>query len=77
MPGFFVFSGELLREAREGQNMSRERLAIASDLSASAITIYENGYRSPSRAALLRIAAALQVEPRALVVDDPMFEVAQ
>ncbi len=77
MPGFFIFSGELLREAREGQHMSREQLAIASHLSASAITVYENGYRSPSRAAILRLAAALGVDPRALVVDDPMFEVAQ
>jgi transcriptional regulator with XRE-family HTH domain len=71
--GFFVFSGTALREIREGKNMSREILGTAVGKSASAIGLYELGYRAPDRAVLLRLASALGVDPRALVVDDPMF----
>jgi transcriptional regulator with XRE-family HTH domain len=73
MPGFFVFSGDKLRAARERAGQSREQLALAADLTASTITVYENGYRGPSRAALIRLAGALGVSPRELVDEDPMF----
>jgi transcriptional regulator with XRE-family HTH domain len=74
MPGFFVFSGAKLRDARERAGQSREQLALAADLTASTISVYENGYRGPSRAALIRLAEALGVSPRQLVDDDPTFE---
>lgn len=74
MPGFFVFAGERLRLLREERDQSREQLAVASSLSVAAITALELGYRNPSRAALLRLAAALGVSPRELVGVDPMFE---
>lgn len=74
MPGFFVFSGQQLRDVRERLDMSREQLAIASALSASSIAALEAGWRSPSRAALLRLAKALGVSPSELIAADPMFQ---
>ena len=69
----FIFSAERLREAREVKGLSREQLALASGSSYSAITMYETGHRSPSRATLLRLAAALGLSPRDLVEPDPAF----
>ena len=74
MPGFFAFSGTKLREARERAGKSRELLAVEAQLSYNMITLCERGYRSPSRSALLRIAAALGVPPSELVESDPDFE---
>jgi len=76
LSGFFVFSGAKLRATRERVGLSREQLALASGLTASTITVYENGYRGPSRPALIRLAAALGTSPRDLVDDDPAFEAA-
>jgi transcriptional regulator with XRE-family HTH domain len=73
MPGFFVFSGAKLRAVRERVGLSREELALAAELAASSITVLENGYRGPSRAALIRLADALGVSPRELVDEDPAF----
>jgi transcriptional regulator with XRE-family HTH domain len=73
MPGFFVFSGDKLRAVREGVGQSREQLALAAGLTASTITVYENGFRGPSRPALIRLAGALGVSPRDLVDEDPAF----
>ena len=73
MPGFFIFSGEKLRAERERAGQSREQTALASGLTASTISVYENGYRGPSRAALLRLAAAVGCSPRDLVDEDPAF----
>jgi transcriptional regulator with XRE-family HTH domain len=73
VPGFYVFSGPKLRDRRESLDMSREALAIAVDRSASGIALYETGYRTPSRAVLLQLAAALGVSPRELVDEDPVF----
>jgi transcriptional regulator with XRE-family HTH domain len=69
----FIFSGTKLREIRERNGFSREQLALASGVAAATVSVYENGYRRPSRAALLRLAAALGVSPRDLVDEDPAF----
>jgi len=74
VPGFFIFSGGKLREAREHQGLSREQLAVASRLSFQMIAALEYGYRRPSRPALMRLAAALGVSPRVLLEEDPEFE---
>ncbi len=71
MPGFFVFSGSKLREARENEDLSREQLSVASRLSYQMIASLEYGYRRPSKAALLRLAAALGVSPREFLEEDP------
>jgi len=71
VPGFFAFSGEKLRALREEQDRSREQLAIDADLSFVMIAALEYGYRSPSKAALERLAGALGVSPADLVVPDP------
>lgn len=74
MPGFFVFSPEKLRAERERVGMSRELLAITIGMSASGISLYEAGHRTPPRPVLLRLAGALGCSPRDLVDEDPMFE---
>jgi transcriptional regulator with XRE-family HTH domain len=71
----FIFSADRLRDARELKGLSREQLALASGSSYSALTMYENGYRKPPRATLLRLAAALGIPPRDLVEPDPAFAV--
>lgn len=68
MPGPGIpIDADRLRALREEKIGRREALAIQAQLSASAITLIENGYRNPSAAALERIAAALRVEPEELV----------
>jgi transcriptional regulator with XRE-family HTH domain len=75
MPGFFIFSPERLRSTRERKGLSREQLAIAARSSYPALSLYENGHRSPNRSTLLRLSAALGVDPRELIDDDPAFTV--
>jgi transcriptional regulator with XRE-family HTH domain len=70
----FVFSGDRLRAIRVAKDMSRESLAEQADSTYPAITSYERGYRSPPRATVLRLAAALGVHPSELVEPDPAFE---
>jgi transcriptional regulator with XRE-family HTH domain len=70
----FILSPQALRAAREHAGLSREQLAIAVGRSASTITLYENGLRSPTRAVLMRLAAVLGVTPRSIVEEDPAFQ---
>jgi transcriptional regulator with XRE-family HTH domain len=70
----FVFSGERLREARLGRDLSREQLAVAATIPYASVLSYEHGFRRPSRSTLLRLATALGVCPRTLVEPDPAFE---
>lgn len=69
----FVFSGQKLRARREEASESREQLSVDANVSHSAIVLYETGHRNPSRAVLLRLAAALECSPRDLVDEDPAF----
>jgi transcriptional regulator with XRE-family HTH domain len=75
VPGFFLFSGEKLREVREDADLTREELALAAHLSFPMIAALEYGQRSPSVPALLRLASAAGVEPGDLVEESP-FEAA-
>lgn len=70
----FVFSPEKLHDQRVGKGWSFERLAAESDLSYQTVFGYEHGYRTPTRASLLRLAAALDVHPSGLVEIDPAFQ---
>ncbi len=58
-----VFLGEKVRQRREALDKSREWLALKSGRSHSAIVGYELGTRTPSLAAVTRLADALGVEP--------------
>jgi transcriptional regulator with XRE-family HTH domain len=74
VPGFFfVFNGQRLREIREDRGLSREALAVAASLSVATVASVELGYRGPSRAALLRLSAALGISPGELLERDPTF----
>jgi transcriptional regulator with XRE-family HTH domain len=67
----YLFSARQLLYLRTRAGLSREQLALAVRLSASAITLYENGYRTPAQPVLLRLAAALGVSPSELA--EPEF----
>ena len=70
----FIFSGELLRKTREEQCVSREQLALDIGRTASAIVRYETGHGQPSIATLGALAAALDVDPRVLLVQESDFQ---
>jgi transcriptional regulator with XRE-family HTH domain len=57
------FSGARLRTAREAAGLSAERLAIAVYPSPHTIEAYENGRAVPPPSLLVRLAAAVNVEP--------------
>jgi len=69
----FVFSASRLWAIREQLGWTREQLATESGLSYQSVFGYEHGHRVPSRASVLRLAAALGVSPRELVDEDPAF----
>jgi transcriptional regulator with XRE-family HTH domain len=71
----FIFSPRMLRELREARGLTREQLALAAGMSHSSVASYETGHRTPGRAPLLRLAAALGAHPRDLVEPDPAFAV--
>lgn len=68
MPGFFAFSGQRLREARELRGLSPEQLALAIGKTANAIVRYETGHGQPSIITLAALGAALGIDPRELIV---------
>ncbi|HEY1970912.1 MAG TPA: helix-turn-helix domain-containing protein [Pseudonocardia sp.] len=60
-----------LRIARENRGLTLEQLAAASDLSKAHLSRLEAGERSPSIAALLKLAAVLGVRVSGLLGEDP------
>lgn len=54
-------------EEREG--MTQEGLARAAEISFASVNMYINGKREPSLDSLVKIAAALDVSPRELIID--------
>lgn len=61
--------GETIRTRREAASMSQEKLAELADLSRNYIGEVERGETNVSIEALVRIAKALRVRIRDLVVD--------
>lgn len=57
------FNGARLRAARENADITVERLAIIMHPSPHTVDAYESGRAQPSRGALVRLAAAVGVEP--------------
>jgi transcriptional regulator with XRE-family HTH domain len=74
LSGYFRFNSSKLRGVRERSGLRREELALAADLSASAITSFETGHTKPSLASLLRVADALGIDPSELVDESPFVE---
>ena len=60
--------GERIRELRRRRGLSQEALADAAGLDRTYISSCERGKRNVSLLTLYRIAAALDVEPSALLV---------
>jgi transcriptional regulator with XRE-family HTH domain len=60
--------GERIRELRHRRGLSQEALADAAGLDRTYISSCERGKRNVSLLTLYRIAAALDVEPSALLV---------
>ncbi|MDQ3094383.1 MAG: helix-turn-helix domain-containing protein [Actinomycetota bacterium] len=61
--------GARLREVRHARGLSQEALAHAASLYPTYISNCERGYSAPTLETLLRLAAALEVMPSALVDD--------
>jgi transcriptional regulator with XRE-family HTH domain len=61
--------GDAVRKHRQGAKLTQEKLAEKVGLSVVFISLLENGHRTVSVDALLRIARALNVELKDLVRD--------
>lgn len=60
--------GTVLRELREKNNLSQEKLAEFCDLDRTYISLLERGLRQPTITTLFRLANALKIRPSDLVV---------
>jgi transcriptional regulator with XRE-family HTH domain len=59
--------GQVIAEQRRRLAMTQDELAAGSGIDSSNIRAYENGRAMPSLHSLVRIAAALNVDPGALI----------
>lgn len=59
--------GKVLRELREGLNLSQERLAFEAGLDRTFVSMLERGKRQPSLTSILMLAKALAVPAHELV----------
>lgn len=53
----------------EKQNWTQEGLARAAEVSFASVNMYVNGKREPSLETLVKIAGALDVSPRELIIE--------
>jgi transcriptional regulator with XRE-family HTH domain len=60
--------GTVLRELREKNNLSQEKLAEFCDLDRTYISLLERGLRQPTVTTLFRLAKALKIKPSDLIV---------
>ncbi len=60
--------GTVLRELREKNNLSQEKLAEFCDLDRTYISLLERGLRQPTVTTLFRLANALKIKPSDLIV---------
>lgn len=60
--------GTVLRELREKNNLSQEKLAEFCDLDRTYISLLERGLRQPTITTLFRLSNALKIKPSDLVV---------
>ena len=59
--------GTVLRELREKNNLSQEKLAEFCDLDRTYISLLERGQRQPTITTLFKISTALKIKPSVLV----------
>jgi len=68
--------GQRVRDIREKQRMSRDRLSTDSGLSHRALDYLELGHRKPTLSTIIKLSRALGVTPGALVdglvADEPV-----
>jgi transcriptional regulator with XRE-family HTH domain len=59
--------GKVLRELRDGNNISQEKLAEYCDLDRTYISLLERGLRQPTITTIFKLAKALNISPSALI----------
>lgn len=59
--------GKVLREFREGKDISQEKLAEAAGLDRSFISLVERGLQTPNIVVLFKMAHVLEVKPSELI----------
>ena len=55
--------GKILQDERKAKKISQEKLAALTGLDRTAISLIENGKRSPTFSTILKICSALEVDP--------------
>jgi transcriptional regulator with XRE-family HTH domain len=55
--------GKILQEERKAKKISQEKLAKLTGLDRTFISLIENGKRSPTFSTILKICAALEIDP--------------
>ena len=55
--------GKILQDERKAKKISQEKLAKLTGLDRTFISLIENGKRSPSFSTILKICAALEIDP--------------
>jgi len=58
---------QVLRELRENENISQEKLAEYCDLDRTYISLLERGLRQPTITTLFKLSKALNIKPSRLV----------
>ena len=58
--------GKILQDERKAKSISQEKLAKLTGLDRTAISLIENGKRSPTFTTILKICSALEIEPSEL-----------
>jgi len=58
--------GKILQDQRKAKEISQEKLAKLTGLDRTAISLIENGKRSPTFTTILKICSALEIEPSEL-----------
>lgn len=59
--------GQVLRELREENKTSQEKLAELADLDRTYISLLERGLRQPTITTIFKISSALQIKPSSLL----------
>jgi transcriptional regulator with XRE-family HTH domain len=58
--------GKIVQDQRKAKSISQEKLAKLTGLDRTAISLIENGKRSPTFTTILKICSALEIEPSEL-----------
>jgi transcriptional regulator with XRE-family HTH domain len=58
--------GKIIQEERKAKKISQEKLATLTGLDRTAISLIENGKRSPTFSTILKICSSLKIKPSEL-----------